>query len=119
MIKRERETNFTRKEQLLLLEAMRPEADLLTGASRAADVNRKKEEVWAMIATKVNRVMGNNRTVDQLKKKWCKIRSSVSDKLKHACGTGGGEALTLTAVEELARAIIGENSDKIRGFGKY
>ena len=77
-----------------LISEIESNGELLRGSGNSADLNKKKKELWKTITCKVNAVLGNNRGVEDIRKKWNNLKlaakSKVDDSFRESRRTGRG-----------------------------
>jgi hypothetical protein len=107
---RPKKPNFSVKEMEVLMEEIQVQAATLLSSFQTGDANKKKSQIWSDICEKVNAVGGNNRTLDQIKKRWKDTKKAVLDKNQLVKKTGGGPAAPPLPFEDVVLGILGETS---------
>ena len=89
-----RKQNWTKEEECTLIDEIESAGETLRGSGNSADINKKKRQLWKDITARVNSIYGNNRTVDDNRKKWNNVKlaakSKVDASFREARKTGGG-----------------------------
>ena len=121
-MEKSRKLNWTKEEECTLINEIDSAGEILRGSGNSANINKKKKQLWKDIATKVNSVYGNNRAIEDIRKKWNNLKlvakSKVDASFREARKTGGGsnssgiiddeDILILAADKNLT------NSDRVR-----
>ena len=89
-MKKSSKQNWTKEEECKLISEIESAGELLRGSGNSADFKKKKTELWKTIAGKVNAVLGNNRGVEDIRKKWNNLKSKVDASFRETRRTGGG-----------------------------
>lgn len=99
-----------------LIEKYEEKVGILKNKEKSADINRRKREAWQEITTAVNALDGKgSRSVEQIKARYKNMYNRAKSKLskmrRHASGTGGGSAstITLTATEQKIADLFGDS----------
>ena len=116
-----RKNNWTKEKESTLINEIESAGEILRGSGNCADINKKKRQLWKDIAARINSVHGNNKAVDDIRKKWNNMKLTAKTKVdasfREANKTGGGsnssgivdsEMLILAADKGIT------NSDRIR-----
>ena len=89
-----RKQNWTKEEECTLIDQIESAGETLRGSGNSADINKRKRQLWKDITARVNSIYGNNRTVDDIRKKWNNVKlpakSKVDASFREARKTGGG-----------------------------
>ena len=83
---------------------------------------KKKEEVWAKIATNVNACGFANRMVDDIKKWWKDLKSAALNNVRSQTKIWGGPPVKPPRFAALVLNVIGEQSDaadRIEGINYF
>ena len=82
------------KEEYTLIEAIQAAGGVLRSTGQSDDMNNKKTRLWNDVMKKINSILGNNRDVKEIKKKWNNLKGSakacVDCSRREASRTGGG-----------------------------
>ena len=121
-MEKSRKQNWTKEEECTLISEIESAGELLRGSGNSAELNKKKKELWKTIAGKVNAVHGNNRCIEDIKKKWNNLKlaakSKVDASFRESRRTGGGSNFS-GIVEDDDKLILAAdksitNTDRIR-----
>ena len=85
-MEKSRKLNWTKEEECTLINEIDSAGEILRGSGNSADINKKKKQLWKDIATKVNSVYGNNRAIEDIRKKWNNLKLVASQRLMLALG---------------------------------
>ena len=93
-MEKSRKTNWTKDEEYTLIEGVEFAGASLRGSGNSADINKKKKSLWLDILRKVNSIHGNNRGVEEIRKKWNNLKLTSKSKFdaskREVNKTGGG-----------------------------
>ena len=117
-----RESDWTKEEECALINEIETAGETLRGSGNSADINKKKKQLWKTITAKVNAVYGNNRGVEDMRRKWNNLKVTAKSKVD-ACRIGegrtgqGNDPVSIIEDEEMLiiaadRSI--SNSDSVR-----
>ena len=107
--------NWSQEEVATLVDSVLENKEVIQSKHKDADTNLKKNRIWDLITRRVNSVALENRTKDQVKKKWQDYSSVVKGKesirRREYKRTGGGpQPKDLTEIEQKTVGIIGETA---------
>ncbi|XP_016341425.1 nuclear apoptosis-inducing factor 1-like isoform X2 [Sinocyclocheilus anshuiensis] len=105
--------NFTESELEVLLSEVETRKNILFGTLSSGINNKRKKNEWDSLADAVNAVGSENRTVNELKKKWSDIKVEVKRRTaahRQSVGrTGSGTGVDeLTPFEQRVASIVGD-----------
>ena len=117
-----RRNNWTKEEESTLINEIELAGEMLRRSGNSADINKKKRQLWKDIATRVNSTHGNNRAVDNIRKKWNNLKLAAKTKVdasfREARKTGGGSNYSRIVDDEEMLILAADksitNSDRIR-----
>ena len=66
-----------KEEESTLIEAIQAAGDVLRSTGKSADINNKKTRLWNDVMNKINSILGNNRDVKEVNKKWNNLKGSA------------------------------------------
>jgi hypothetical protein len=93
-MKRERMSNWTHGEQIILIDLVLEHYDFFTVKQSNNETNLLKQARWSVIVNSVNAAGQQCRTVKQVKEKWDNLKAAAKTEftvdMTYARGTGGG-----------------------------
>ena len=114
--KRHRKKNFTTAETLALIEEFSTRKRVLQSKLKSTLSNKDKQKAWEAVTAAVNAVGLVERSVAEVKEKWCKLSSEARAQLrarKHP-PTGSGKAVEMPNLELFENIFY--DSDLIEGI---
>ena len=117
-----RKQNWTKEEECTLIDEIESAGETLRGPGNSADIIKRKRQLWKDITARVNSIYGNNRTVDDIRKKWNNVKlaakSKVDASFREARKTGGGSNTSGMIADEDVLIVAADKrmttSDRIR-----
>ena len=95
---------------MCLLQEIETESNLLNSSHSNEVTNRKKNELWVAIATKVSAIGICNRQVSDVRDKWKNLKSEALKRQADKKKTGGGPSLKAGPYDDIVLNIIGQSA---------